>query len=60
MGCPSVSIRVFAFAMRLLRLLCLLGAALGAAACGIKGPLTLPDGSPAPNNSGNHPGTPSR
>jgi predicted small lipoprotein YifL len=50
--------------MRLLRLVCLLGAALAAAlatsACGIKGPLTMPDGSPAPNNSGNRPGAPAR
>lgn len=46
--------------MRLLRLLCLLGATLAATACGIKGPLTYPDGSAAPNNSGSHPGAPAK
>lgn len=46
--------------MRQLRLLCLLAAALATTACGIKGPVTYPDGTPAPNNIGNHPGAPAK
>lgn len=44
--------------MHLLRLVSLIGAVLLTASCGIKGPVTYPDGTPAPNNSGNHPGAP--
>jgi predicted small lipoprotein YifL len=50
--------------MRLLRLVCLLGAALAAAlatsACGIKGPLIYPDGAPAPHSTGSRPGAPAQ
>jgi predicted small lipoprotein YifL len=53
---PSVNIAIFYVpAMRLLRLACLIGAALAATACGIKGPLTLPDGTTSQNNTGKEP-----